>query len=174
MRGLIEFSGDATQTGGYLYLHRILPIKPTMNKETLNSLKETLALDSAIDIGRFGIFYDSSESREDKYFIKANKEGLKMFAYQLLCASKDLEDQEKDNAFEKIALIPDGSAWIDKDSEIRLFHVESPQLSKDLVPTTTKETWKDRFSEIGCTLIVIFLFISLLVGIDAIFTYLTP
>lgn len=29
-----------------------------MNKETLDSLKETLALYSAIDIGRFGIYYD--------------------------------------------------------------------------------------------------------------------
>jgi len=148
--------------------------KPTMNKETLDSLKETLALDSAIDIGRFGIFYDSSESREGNYYIKANKEGLKMFAYQLLCASKDLEDQEKDNLFEKIALIPDGNAWIDKDSEIRLLYVESSALTKDLVSTASKETWKDRFTEVGCALIAIFLFISLFVGIDAIFTYLTP
>ncbi len=63
-----------------------------MNKETLDSLKEPLTLDSAIDIGRFGIFYDSSESGEDNYYITANKEGLKMFVYQLLCASKDLQD----------------------------------------------------------------------------------
>lgn len=97
-----------------------------------------------------------------------------MFAYQLLCASKDLEDQEKDNAFEKITLVPDGNAWIDKDSEIRLLYVESPELTKDLVLTPYKQTWKDRFGEIGYALIAIFLLISLFVGVVTVFDYLTP
>ncbi|WP_223583695.1 hypothetical protein [Sphingobacterium sp. GVS05A] len=47
-------------------------------------------------------------------FIKANKEGLKLFAYQLLCSTKDLELQEQ--VFQKIGLKE--TSWMLQDTEI--------------------------------------------------------
>jgi len=97
-----------------------------MNKEALDSLKEILELDEAFKGGRFGVFLDSSDSRVEKYYIKANKEGLKLFAYQLLCAAEDLKDQEKEDSNERIALLPKENAWIYKQSEVILEYIEVP------------------------------------------------
>lgn len=141
-----------------------------MNKEALDSLKESLELDEAFKVGRFGVFLDSSDAREEKYYIKANKEGLKLFAYQLLCVSKDFEDQEKENSFERIELVQD--TWVYKHSEIILNYIEPPQMSIEADSKVVKETWKDWLGKIGCILLVVFLLISLVVGVITLFTYL--
>ncbi|MGE8377230.1 MAG: hypothetical protein ACN6PN_02740 [Sphingobacterium sp.] len=50
------------------------------------------------------------------YFNKANKVSLKLFAYQLLCAAKDLELQEQEQVFQKIGLKE--TSWMLQDAEI--------------------------------------------------------
>lgn len=145
-----------------------------MKKDILDSLKESLEIDEASKIGRYGIFIDDSDRRDEKYFIKANKEGLNLFAYQLLCAANDLADQENENSYERIELHPRESVWVYKHSEINIEFIESPQLSS--IPENlelVEETWKDWVSKIGCLVLVIFLIISLIIGVITFFSYLS-
>ncbi|MDR2275832.1 MAG: hypothetical protein LBF27_33300 [Sphingobacterium sp.] len=133
-----------------------------MNNELLESLKSKLALEASLDNGQFAIYSDYRE-RDDVYFIKANKEGLKLFAYQLLCAAKDLEDQEQKQVFQKIIL--DETPWVLKDSEIVLKHIEDPSMINVSETEITQSSWKDRSVTIGCFIVLAFLLISLVVGV---------
>lgn len=96
-----------------------------MNEELLDSLKTDLDLEGSLNNGQFGIYSDYQE-RDDVYFIKANKEGLKLFAYQLLCAANDLGTQEQEQVYQKIELKE--TSWILKDAEIVLKHIEDPSM----------------------------------------------
>ncbi|GAA4172309.1 MULTISPECIES: hypothetical protein [Sphingobacterium] len=133
-----------------------------MNDELLESLKSDLDLEGSFKNGQFGIYSDYRE-RDDVYFIKANKEGLKLFAYQLLCAAKDFEHQEQEQAFQNIAL--EEVSWMLKDSEIVLKHIEDPSMIRVSETEATKSSWKDSAVTIGCCIILAFLLISLIVGI---------
>lgn len=134
-----------------------------MNDELLDSLKKDLELDLCCQTGRFGI-YDDHVDREDIYFIKANKEGLKLFAYQLLCAAKDFEQQEQEQVFQKIAL--EDGAWLYKNCDIVLRHIEDPSMIKVRETEIVVEpSWKDKVFEIAGVILVIFLLISLIVGV---------
>lgn len=133
-----------------------------MNDELLESLKSDLDLEGSFKNGQFGIYSDYRE-RDDVYFIKANKEGLKLFAYQLLCAAKDFEHQEQEQAFQNIAL--EEVSWMLKDSEIVLKHIEDPSMIEVSETESTKSSWKNSAVTIGCFIILAFLLISLIVGI---------
>ncbi|WP_223577878.1 hypothetical protein [Sphingobacterium sp. GVS05A] len=133
-----------------------------MKNELLESLKSDLHLEGSITKGQFGIYSDYRE-RDDVYFIKANKEGLKLFAYQLLCAAKDLEDQEQKEVFQKIIL--DETPWVLKDSEIVLKHIEDPSMINVSETEIAQSSWKDRSVTIGCFIVLAFLLISLVVGV---------
>ncbi|WP_437918727.1 hypothetical protein [Sphingobacterium sp. LRF_L2] len=144
-----------------------------MEKNTLDSLKESLKIDEATKVGCYGIFLDCSDSRKEKYFIKANKEGLNLFAYQLLCAAHDLAEQEKENAYERIELSPSENVWIYKHSEINLEFIESPQMRIEEESESTEEGWKNWVEKIGCSVLFVFLIISLVIGIITIFSHLS-
>jgi len=133
-----------------------------MKNELLESLKSDLDLEGSITKGQFGIYSDYRE-RDDVYFIKANKGGLKLFAYQLLCAAKDLEDQEQKEVFQKIIL--DQTPWVLKDSEIVLKHIEDPSMINVSETEIAQSSWKDRSATIGCFIVLAFLLISLVVGV---------
>lgn len=133
-----------------------------MNNKLLDSLKTHLDLEGSLDNGQFAIYSDYRE-RDDVYFIKANKEGLKLFAYQLLCAAKDLEDQKQKEVFQKIIL--DETPWMLKDSEIVLKHIEDPSMINVSETEIAQSSWKDRSVNIGCFIVLAFLLISLVVGV---------
>lgn len=133
-----------------------------MNNELLDSLKTHLDLEGSLDNGQFAIYSDYRE-RDDVYFIKANKEGLKLFAYQLLCAAKDLEDQEQKEVFQKIIL--DETPWVLKDSDIVLKHIEDPSMINVSETEIAQSSRKDRSVTIGCFIVLAFLLISLVVGV---------
>lgn len=54
-----------------------------MNNELLESPKRDLDLEGSITNEQFRVYFDYRE-RDDLYVLKANKSGLKLFAYQLL------------------------------------------------------------------------------------------
>jgi hypothetical protein len=132
-----------------------------MNNELLESLKSDLGLEGSITNGQFGIYSDSRE-RGDVYFIKANKEGLKLFAYQLLFAAKDLELQEREQEFQKIELKE--TSWMLQDAEIVLKYIEDPSMINFNEPEVVQSSWKDRSVTVGCFIVLTFLLISLVVG----------
>lgn len=132
-----------------------------MNNELLDSLKTHLDLEGSLDNGQFGIYSDYSE-RDDVYFIKANKEGLKLFAYQLLCAAKDLELQEREQEFQRIELKE--ISWMLQDAEIVLKYIEDPSRVNVNETEVVQSSWKDRSVTIGCFIVLAFLLISLVVG----------
>lgn len=133
-----------------------------MNEELLDSLKTDLDLEGSLNNGQFGIYSDYQE-RDDVYFIKANKEGLKLFAYQLLCAANDLGTQEQEQVYQKIELKE--TSWILKDSEIVLKHIEDPSMINVSETGIAQSSWKDRSVTIGCFIVLAFLLISLVVGV---------
>lgn len=65
-----------------------------------------------------------------------------MFPYQLLCAAKDFEHQEQEQAFQNIAL--EEVSWMLKDSEIVLKHIEDPSMIEVSETEATKSSCNNR------------------------------
>lgn len=103
-----------------------------MASQHLDSLKELLNLDDASAHGQFGIYVNEDERRDEYYYIGANKEGLRLFAYQLPCAAADLEchDREGDARNPIIGLYPEKNPWVREDSVNDLCFCSSSAISE--------------------------------------------
>ncbi|MFD2969936.1 hypothetical protein [Sphingobacterium bambusae] len=143
-----------------------------MTSQHLDSLKELLNLDDASVHGQFGIYVNEDDRRDEYYYIGANKEGLRLFAYQLLCAAVDQEchEREEDASIPIIGLYPEKNPWVRKDSEIILENIQSnlPDLS-DVVDKPAGKRYLD--NALGLMLVGAIL-LTLVVGVYTIFAYL--
>jgi len=145
-----------------------------MDQAKLDVILDGQPFEEAAEDGRFAIFFDDDDGRsEEKYYIRANEEGLRLVAYQLLCAARDLKVQTVNKEYQTVKLMTDEDKWIDKSSEVVIRYVEPLEINSKQARAATKETWKHRAAEIGCGLLGIFLLISLVVGIVEVLTYLT-
>ena len=125
-----------------------------MNKADLQKIIEQLESSNSKDYAYFGIFDDGTDTGEE--FIKANKEGLSLFAAALLKAAQDVTDRAKEN--EKIFYpLTSEREWIDENSEVLINFIEAsnePREKAEYKPYIKSR--KDRAIEVGCSLIVIF------------------
>ncbi len=119
----------------------------------------------------FGIFQYGGGSEES--FIKANKEGLELFALQLLKASNEVDlilaDKEKNNI-----LLDYTENWIHQDSQTFLQYIEPTTEKQINYPNEeNKTTFADKIMPYGCGLILIILAISTFVGLGTIIKWIS-
>lgn len=133
-----------------------------LTKEELQKIIDQFDEETLKQQGIFGI----STLREDSDigFIRANKEGLELFALELLKSARDSEDILSDTEKSTIPL-DYRESWIDENSKIFIHYVEPIADKQKLQPREEyKSTFTDQLMPYGCGLILILLVISTIVG----------
>ncbi len=113
------------------------------------------------------------DTRMEACYIKANREGLELFAIQLLKASGKIDDSVKGGP-ESIITLNHDEPWIENHSEISLQYIQ-PVFEKEELPVTEnkKPTIADKITPVGCIAVLIFLVIATITGIVTIFRWLS-
>ena len=103
----------------------------------------------------FGLYTYGGVTEES--FIKANKEGLELFALELLTSAKNSENLLKNDKDKTISL-ENCEEWIDQDSTIYLNYIEVIEGErKKIINDEDKSTILDMFMPYGCGFILIVL-----------------
>ncbi|TAJ12589.1 hypothetical protein DMA11_12325 [Marinilabiliaceae bacterium JC017] len=141
-----------------------------MEKEELQNIINLLETGNSKDDAYFGIFEYGGGS--DESYIKANKQGLELFAADLLKASRDSEEIVLDNERD-IYSLDYGEEWIDDESGTFIQYVELIiEKRKKEKKKPYKETWKDDAAKIGCIGGVLIIAISIVVGLITMISWL--
>lgn len=134
-----------------------------MTNEELQKIIDQFDEEALKRNGIFGISQYGGGSEES--FISANKEGLELFALQLLKSARDTENLLGQSENKYYSLSPE-EEWIDQDSDTFIHYIEplSDKFERKLI-TEQKASFVERIVPIGCgLLLVIFLLISFIVG----------
>jgi len=136
-----------------------------MNTQELNNFIQNLRNSCSTEDGYFGFFYDD----EDDYtsYVKANKEGLRLFASELLEVSLEIDKKES------LTLSKD---WHHNNSDFAVSRIELSKKTRLELDSSKKEefkqTWKDKVTGYVMGGVLIFILISILVGAATIFSWL--
>lgn len=121
--------------------------------------------------------FDSEKLKENAYFgifdeaeysyIKANKEGLLLYAMNLIVASKNIDSitndsKDKTVSFERFV------DWIDEDSPIVIDYIEKFEGKRKKVIETNKYNFFEKLIPIGCFLLFIIFGVAFFVGLGEI------
>lgn len=139
-----------------------------MNKEELQKIIDLLESNNSSEDAYFGIFDDNPDAGE--CHIRANKQGLELFASEILKASRDAEEIVNDK--EK-TLIPLNENFDWKEGDILIQYIE-PTLEKREKARLNlpKQTLLSRIV-IGCFLMLLVLcFTAFVVGMISIFKWI--
>ncbi len=141
-----------------------------LTKEELQKIIDQFDEDELKCHGIFGISQYGGGS--DESFIRANQEGLELFALELLKAAKEtdnvLSDPEK-----KVIPFNYDEDWVDENSDTFIQNIELIADKQKLKPKSEyKSTFVDKLVPLGCGLIVITLLISVVLGFVTMFNWL--
>ncbi|MBL7710584.1 MAG: hypothetical protein JNJ86_16055 [Chitinophagaceae bacterium] len=141
-----------------------------LTKEELQKIIDQFDEDDLKRQGVFGILQYGGGS--DESFIRANKEGLELFALQLLKSARDTESILLDTEKKNIPFEYDDN-WVDENSDTFIQYVEPVADKQKLNPKSEyKSTIAGKLMPIGCGLIAIILVISVIVGLVTVFNWL--
>ena len=133
-----------------------------MTKEELLNIIKTLEEKTSKENATFGIFH-GHESVES--LIRANKDGLQLFAIELLRAANETDDILKDPE-KNIIPISSEADWINDESQtiIQYVHpIENIPLAKE--DYIRKEGFFEKFIPLGCLAVLIIIVVALIVGL---------
>mgnify|MGYP000855186621 CR=1 FL=1 len=131
-----------------------------MNKDDLLKIIEEIESKSSAEKATFGIYVYGGG--EDESYIKANRQGLELYAANLLKAAREIDDNSGLNVNEKISL-DYGADWIDKESSIFLQYIEVSEKRPEYVKKENdKDEWKEKALRFGC-LAGLFILISIFI-----------
>jgi hypothetical protein len=139
-----------------------------LKKEDLQNIIDQFDEDTLKSKGVFGIYQYGGGS--DESYIEANKEGLELFALQLLKSARDSEMILADNEKKSIPFDYDED-WIDDKSSTFIQYVV-PLAEKQKSKTVYKTTLIDRLMPIGCGLFILIILVSILVGLGTIIKWI--
>ncbi|UYW01804.1 hypothetical protein K5I29_02445 [Flavobacterium agricola] len=134
-----------------------------LTKEELQNIIDQFDEEKLKKLGIFGISQYGGGS--DESFLRANKEGLELFAIQLLKSARDTEDILSDKE-KNIIPLDYNEDWIDENSDTFIQYIEpitDKQKLKD--KNDYKTTFADKLIPYGCGLILIILAIATIVGL---------
>ncbi len=133
-----------------------------MDKTYLLPIIKKLSESNASDEAYFGIFTFGGSS--DESYIHANRQGMELFASQLLQASLNTDHLLTDEK-PKIHSLPIND-WVDEQSATRLYYVQSLiSKRKDLIADPVMETFSERIVRLGCGLALIGTLVLAIVGL---------
>jgi hypothetical protein len=140
-----------------------------LTNEALQDITERIKSDAVIPDATFGVFIQADVS--DECYIRANKDGLLLFAGQLLQAVKKFETPYTDKRAGIFSI--DQTEWIDDESDIRLLYIENAiDAHKPKENVKKASPIVEKITQIGCFAILIFLIISLFVGVSKIWRWI--
>ena len=120
--------------------------------------------------GIFGISQYGGGS--DESFVRANKEGLELFALELLKSAREIENVLSDPEKNIIPFDYDED-WVDENSDTFIQYIEPIADKQKLKPKSEyKSTFVDKLMPFGCGLIAIILVISVVVGLITVFNWI--
>ncbi|MDI9868950.1 hypothetical protein [Flectobacillus roseus] len=120
--------------------------------------------------GIFGISQYGGGS--DESFVRANKEGLELFALELLKSAQEIESVLSDPE-KNIIPFEYEEDWVDENSDIFIQYIEPIADKQKLKPKSEyKSTFLDKLMPFGCGLIAIILLISVVVGLVTIINWI--
>ena|SRR6218665_2223040 len=141
-----------------------------LTKEELQKIIEQFDEDELKKQGVFGIYQYGGDS--DQSFVRANKEGLELFALQLLKSARDAENLL---ASTKKNIIPFDyeETWVDESSDTFIQYIEAIADKQKLKPKSEyKSTFTDKLIPYGCGLVLIILVIAVIVGLGTLYNWL--
>lgn len=138
-------------------------------KEDLQKIIDQFDESELKERGFFGISQYGGGS--DESFIRANKEGLELFALELLKSARDMEDILSNK--EKKEIWFDDIDWFDENSDTFIHYIEPVAYNKRLKKESTIElpTFIDKLIPYGCGFIFLVLLLSILVGVSTMFKW---
>lgn len=108
----------------------------------------------------------------DENFVRANKEGLELFALELLKSAQEIESVLSDPE-KNIIPFEYEEDWVDENSDIFIQYIEPIADKQKLKPKSEyKSTFLDKLMPLGCGLIAIILLISVVVGLVTIINWI--
>ncbi|MEM5565739.1 hypothetical protein WNY78_11520 [Psychroserpens sp. AS72] len=133
-----------------------------MNTQEINTTIQRLKESNSEATAYFG-FFQYGVGRDESN-IKANKEGLRLYAANLLEVSLEIDEREFKENKKEFFTIPE--EWLSKNSEFCFEYVELFQQSKTKIEPDIeyKETWKDLLVKYIFIGVLIFILMSILVG----------
>jgi hypothetical protein len=140
-----------------------------MYSEEHDKLIEQLRLYIREDDATFGIYQYGGGT--DECYIKANKEGLRLYALELLIAAQKAEEVFEDPK-QNIIPISYLENWIDQDSQVFLQYIDPVRKRSESPFTEAKSTIKDNLTTGGCLLFLIFILLAVIVGAASIFKWI--
>ena len=141
-----------------------------LTKEELQNIIDQFDEEELKQQGIFGILQYGGGS--DESFIRANKEGLELFALELLKSARDAEATLINTERKTIPFDYDEN-WIDENSNTFIQYVETVSDKQNIKSTSKhKTTFADRLMPYGCGFAVIILSIALIVGLVTLFKWL--
>jgi hypothetical protein len=132
-----------------------------MHAEDYDKLIEQLRSTINTEEATFGIFQYGGGT--DECCIKANKEGLQLYALELLMAAQKTEEGFEDPE-KQIIPISYQENWIDGDSDVLLQYIDPAQKRAGTAIVEQKSTLHDKLVSGGCFLLFVFIVLSVLVG----------
>jgi hypothetical protein len=140
-----------------------------MNKDELQKIIDQLETANVKSDAQFGIM-EFGGSAHDSY-IKANKEGLELFAIELLKISRDADILA--NKEEPARSMDWEAEWIDGASNTFIQYVELHAVKNEPpIIASYKETIKDQIMKAGCISILVLIAIAIVVGLGTIADWL--
>lgn len=132
------------------------------NKELQKSI-DSINEQELKDLATFGFFAENDDW--ETIAIRANKEGLQLFALELLKASQQAKSVFSDKEKNIIKLDPNAQ-WINPLSDIKVFYIEQVDKTHEKEEVKlNKETFTDKTLKYGCFAVLILLVIALIVGL---------
>ena len=134
-----------------------------LTKEELQKIIDQFDEDELKRQGIFGISQYGGGS--DESFVRANKEGLELFALELLKSAKEIENVLSDPE-KNIIPFAYNEDWVDENSDTFIQYIEPIAEKQNLKPKSEyKSTLVDKVMPFGCGFIAIILLISVVVGL---------
>jgi hypothetical protein len=140
-----------------------------VTKKELQDLISKLESEVSKDTALFEIYQYGGGP--DESFVKANKEGLQLFATELLRASLKVEETIDDSSKNTIHIEHESMM---ENGDIGIHYIE-PTLEKRqtaLKIKSEKDTWKDKLTKGGCIVIAVVLIIATIVGLISILKWI--
>lgn len=135
-----------------------------MTRPKIQEIADLLVQASNPETAYFG-FDEYGGDASDEWFVKANKDGLQLFAAELLFTTIDVDEHN--------IRVPDQEGvWFDN-SLLQIDYIELVERKREAIK---KETPKSEASEsiftIGCLLLIFFSLVCMVVGLIAIIRWL--
>ena len=142
-----------------------------MNKEDLQNIIDKLEKEDRKEKAYFGIF--EYGGGPDESFIKANKQGLELFAIELLKAARDTEGLLKNETEKSVFPLGFDEDWVDDDCSTYIQYVEpTNEIRTNVKQEPYVETWTDKTMKFGCISAILIAIISAIVGIVTIIKWI--